>query len=298
LFDAFDVNLKYLIVKDTVFSSEITLNCQGILHEFPNPLIMGIINTTPDSFFADSRKNSKPEIITQVSSFIQAGASIIDIGGYSSRPGAKDISETEEIQRVLPAIEAIRTNFPNTLISIDTFRASVAKQAIHKGANIINDISGGQADPNIFNISSNYSAPYIMMHMKGTPLNMQKNTDYKHLIKDLILFFSNQIKLAKKSGVKDIIIDPGLGFSKTLNQNYEIIAKLDLFKTLEQPILIGASRKSMLYNLLNIKASESLNATSIINTISLLNGANILRLHDVKEAMEAQLITSKIKTSK
>jgi len=297
LFDAFDVNLKYLIVKDTVFSSEITLNCQGILHEFSNPLIMGIINTTPDSFFEDSRKNSTTEIIAQVSDFIQAGASIIDIGGYSSRPGAKDISEIEETQRVLPAIEAIRTKFPNSLISIDTFRASVAEQAIHKGANIINDISGGQANPNIFNISAKHCAPYIMMHMKGTPQNMQKNTSYKHLIKDLILFFSNQIRLAKKQGVKDIIIDPGLGFSKTLDQNYEIIAKLELFKALEQPILIGASRKSMLYNLLNISAPESLNATSIINTISLMNGANILRVHDVKEAIEAQLITSKIKAS-
>jgi len=285
-------------VKDTVFSSEITLNCQGILHEFSNPLIMGIINTTPDSFFADSRKNSTSEITTQVSDFIQAGASIIDIGGYSSRPGAKDISESEETQRVLPAIEAIRTKFPSILISIDTFRATVAEKAIQKGANIINDISGGQVDSNIFNVSAKHSAPYIMMHMKGTPQNMQKNTDYNHLMKDLISFFSNQIKLAKQSGVKDIIIDPGLGFSKTLDQNYEIIAKLDLFKTLEQPILIGASRKSMLYNLLNINASESLNATSIINTISLLNGASILRVHDVKEAMEAQLITSKIKASK
>lgn len=274
-----------------------TLNCQGILHEFSNPLIMGIINTTPDSFFEDSRKNSMTEITTQVTKFITEGVNIIDIGGYSSRPGAKDISEKEELQRVLPAIQAIRASFPDILISIDTFRANVAEKALLEGANIINDISGGQAEPNIFKISAKHNAPFIMMHMKGTPQIMQKNTDYNHLIKDLILFFSNQIKLARTHGVKDIIIDPGLGFSKTLDQNYEIIVKLELFKTLNHPILIGASRKSMLYNLLNINASESLNATSIINTISLLNGANILRVHDVKEAVEAKLITSKVNTS-
>lgn len=282
-------------MKDTVFSSEITLNCQGILHEFSNPLIMGIINTTPDSFFDHSRKNSTTEIIAQVSKFITEGVDIIDVGGYSSRPGAKDVSEAEELQRVLPAIKAIRIKFPAILISIDTFRATVAEKAILEGANIINDISGGQAEPNIFKISAKHNAPFIMMHMKGTPQNMQKKTDYKHLIKDIILFFSKQIKLAKAQGVNDIIIDPGLGFSKTLDQNYEIIAKLELFKTLEHPILIGASRKSMLYNLLDISASESLNATSVINAISLMNGANILRVHDIKEAVEAKLISSKVK---
>lgn len=258
---------------------------------------MGIINTTPDSFFDRSRKNSAVEIISQVSKFITEGVTIIDIGGYSSRPGAKHISEAEELQRVLPAIQAIRSEFPEVLISIDTFRANVADKALHEGANIINDISGGKADPNIFKISAKHKAPFIMMHMKGTPQNMQNNTDYTHLIKELISFFSTQVKLAKSLGVKDIIIDPGLGFSKTLDQNYEIIAKLDLFKALQLPILIGASRKSMLYKLLNCDASESLNATSIINTISLMNGANILRVHDVKEAVEAQIISSKIKTS-
>ena len=284
-------------MKDTIFSSELTLNCQGILHEFSNPLIMGIINTTPDSFFDRSRKNSTTEIITQVTKFITEGVDIIDIGGYSSRPGAKDISEEEELQRVLPAIQAIRVSFPDVLISIDTFRANVAEKALLEGANIINDISGGQAEPKIFKISAKHNAPFIMMHMKGTPQNMQKNTDYNHLIKDLIYFFSKQIKLAKAQGVKDIIIDPGLGFSKTLDQNYESIAKLKMFKTLNHPILIGASRKSMLYKLLKVNASESLNATSIINTISLLNGANILRVHDVKEAVETKLISSKVNTS-
>jgi len=281
-------------VKDTVFNSEITFNCQGILHEFSNPLIMGIINATPDSFFEESRKNSTAEILTQAATFITEGATIIDIGGYSSRPGSKHISESEELQRILPAIQSIRKQFPTVLISIDTFRAKIADQALIHGANIINDISGGQAEPEIFKISAKHNAPFIMMHMKGTPQNMQKNTDYSHLIKELILFFSNQIKLAKKHGVKDIIIDPGLGFSKTLDQNYDIIANLSLFKTLEHPILIGASRKSMLYKLLGITPNESLNATTAINTLSLLNGANILRVHNVKEAKEAQVIFSKV----
>lgn len=283
-------------MKDTVFSSEITLNCQGILHEFSNPLIMGIINTTPDSFFEDSRKNSSVEICTQASKFISEGATIIDVGGYSSRPGAKDISETEELERVLPSIKSIRAAHPNILISIDTFRAKVAEKAIQAGANIINDISGGQAEPSIFKVAATYNAPFIMMHMKGTPQNMQQNTDYTNLLTDLISFFSRQIKVAKKHGVKDIIIDPGLGFSKTLDQNYDIISNLELLSILEYPILIGASRKSMLYKLLNITPSESLNATSIINTISLLNGAQILRVHDVKEAIEAKQIVLKTKT--
>jgi len=281
-------------VKDTVFNSKIAFNCQGILHEFSNPLIMGIINTTPDSFFEDSCKNSTTEILNQVSLFINEGVDIIDIGGYSSRPGAKNISEIEEIKRTSSAIQLIREKFPNVLISIDTFRANVADKALLNGANIINDISGGQAEEAIFEVSSKHSAPFIMMHMRGTPQNMQNNTDYDNLMKVLIKFFSKQIKLAKKHGVKDIIIDPGLGFSKTLDQNYEIVAKLNLLKVLETPILIGASRKSMLYKLLNIDISESLNATTIINTFSLINGANLLRVHDVKEAVEIKKIYSKI----
>jgi len=280
-------------VKDTVFNSKITLNCQGILHEFYNPLIMGIINTTPDSFFKDSRQNSPSTILTQVKKFISEGADIIDIGGYSSRPGATAISEKEEIERTAPVIQLIKEKFPNILISIDTFRAKVADTALSNGANIINDISGGHAEPEIFNISAKHAAPYIMMHMRGTPQNMQTKTDYTNLMKDLILFFSTQIEIAQKKGVKDIIIDPGLGFSKSLDQNYEIISKLSLLKSLDKPILIGASRKSLLYKLLNTTASNSLNATTSINTIALLNGAKILRVHDVKEAIEARTIVTK-----
>lgn len=258
---------------------------------------MGIINTTPDSFFVSSRKNSTDSILRQTSQFINDGAKIIDIGGYSSRPGAENVSETEELERVLPAVKAIRDKHPSILISIDTFRLKVAEEALKIGANIINDISGGQHDSSIYKIAAKYSAPYIMMHMKGTPQNMQDHTEYKHLMKDLIHFFSDRINIAKKHGLNDIIIDPGLGFSKTLDQNYEIVSKLELLKILETPIMIGASRKSMLYKLLETNAENSLNATTAINTISLMQGANILRVHDVKEAVEVKIIVEKIKNS-
>ena len=257
---------------------------------------MGIINTTPDSFYEGSRKNSAQTILNKVTQFVNEGVDIIDIGGYSSRPGAKHITEEEEIERIATSIQTIRQKHTSILISIDTFRSNVAKVALENGANIINDISGGQADSKIFSIAAEFSAPYIMMHMRGTPQNMQNNTTYDSLVKDLLFYFSKQIKTAKKHGVKDIIIDPGLGFSKTLDQNYEIVSKIDLLKTLEVPVLIGASRKSMLYKLLDITANESLNATTIINTIALQNEANILRVHDVKEAVEARIISTKIKT--
>ncbi len=281
-------------MKDTIFNSNISLNCQGKLIEFNEPIIMGIINTTPDSFYKDSRIQSNKLILQQIDTFIKEGVDVIDIGGYSSRPGADDVDEQEEINRILPAITSIKKKFPNLLISIDTFRPQVAKIALENGANIINDISGGQYDDSIFKIAADFSAPYIMMHMRGTPKTMQSLTQYNHLIKDLIYFFSEQIQLAQKQGVKDIIIDPGLGFGKTLNQNYEIIKYLELFKVLEKPILIGASRKSMLYKLLNTTPENSLNATSVINTFALLNGANILRVHDVKEAVEVKKIINKI----
>lgn len=282
-------------MKDTIFNSEITLNCQGNLHEFQNLIIMGIINTTPDSFFEKSRQRNTDSILLQAELFISEGVDIIDVGGYSSRPGANHVSKEEEINRILPAIQSIRSKHSDVLISIDTFRTEVAEIALQNGANIINDISGGQNNLSIYKVAANYSAPYIMMHMRGTPQNMQSDTSYTHLIKDLICYFSKQVNLAKEQGLKDIIIDPGLGFSKTLDQNYEIVSELNLLNVLDLPILIGASRKSMLYSLLNNSASECLNATTIINTISVMNGANILRVHDVKEAVEIKKIVEKIK---
>ena len=281
---------NYLAVKDTIFKSNITLNCKGKLIEFDTPIIMGIVNTTPDSFYKGSRNKSIEDALEITKQFVKQEVDIIDVGGYSSRPGAQEINELEELNRVIPVIKAIKHHFPDLIISIDTFRPKVARLALIEDADIINDISGGQFDTSIFKVASEFSAPYIMMHMRGTPKNMQSKTQYKHLIKTLILFFSKQIKMAQNFGVKDIIVDPGLGFSKTLEQNYDIIKHLDLFNVLDKPILVGASRKSMLYKFLDITPDESLNATSIINTIALTNGAHILRVHDVREAMELKKI--------
>ena len=254
---------------------------------------MGILNATPDSFYESSRLN-EDTLLLKVQKMVDEKVDIIDIGGFSSRPGADFVTEEEELSRVLPTIQSIHKNFPSIMLSIDTFRAKVADQALSIGASIVNDISGGCEESSILDIASKHQAPFIMMHMRGTATNMMKNTNYSNLISDLGLYFSTQIALAKKAGVKDIIIDPGLGFSKTLDQNYEVIKQLSQLKELGFPILIGASRKSMLNKLLGISAKEALNATSVINTIACLNGASILRVHDVKEAKEAIAIVKKI----
>lgn len=248
---------------------------------------MGILNATPDSFYEKSRMGSVEAALEQAKKMISEGAEILDIGGYSSRPGAKEVSEEEEINRVIPVITAVKTNFKNTLISIDTFRSTVAEKAILAGADMVNDISGGQADPAIFEITAKYQCPYIMMHMRGTPQNMMQKTNYNDLIPDLIYYFSEQIEKAQKAGLKDIIIDPGFGFSKTVEQNFAVLNRMELFRVLEKSILIGVSRKSMIYKSLEITAEESLNGTTVLNTIALEKGAQILRVHDVKEASEA-----------
>ncbi len=280
-------------MKDTIFSPNFSLNFKGNLRVFEHPIVMGILNATPDSFYESSRLN-EDTLLLKVQKMVDEKVDIIDIGGFSSRPGADFVTEEEELSRVLPTIQSIHKNFPSIMLSIDTFRAKVADQALSKGASIVNDISGGREESSILDIASKHQAPFIMMHMRGTATNMMKNTNYSNLISDLGLYFSTQIALAKKAGVKDIIIDPGLGFSKTLDQNYEVIKQLSQLKELGFPILIGASRKSMLNKLLGISAKEALNATSVINTIACLNGASILRVHDVKEAKEAIAIVKKI----
>ena len=274
-------------MKDTLFSSQFRLNAKGILHEFSKPIVMGILNATPDSFYAASKIKETALGIKKAKQMIAEGAGILDIGGYSSRPGATEVSESEEIERVTALIEGIRTEFPSVLISIDTFRANVANAAILAGANIVNDISGGTIDPEILDVAAMYKCPYIMMHLRGTPQTMMQNTEYDNLIKEVVYFFSNQIEKAKKAGITDIIIDPGFGFSKTVSQNYELLGKLDVLKLLDKPILAGFSRKSMIYKSLQITANESLNGTTVLNTIALNKGASILRVHDVKEACEA-----------
>lgn len=247
---------------------------------------MGILNLTPDSFYASSRHSNNEGLIEQTGKMIAAGADILDIGGYSSRPGATDVNESEEIDRVIPAITSIHQKYPEALISIDTFRSKVAEQAISAGASMINDISGGQQDERIFEVAAKAGVPYILMHMRGNPQNMNENTQYDNLTLDINRYFSQRISIAKSKGVKDIIIDPGFGFSKTIDQNHLLLQELDQLHLLGKPILVGISRKSMITKKLGISAAESLNGTTALNTIAIMKGASILRVHDVAEAKQ------------
>ena len=271
-----------------------TINVKGNLIDLSHPIIMGILNITPDSFYDGGFYNSEKKIIAQVKKMINDGASIIDIGGYSSRPGAEDISVESELSRVLTVIKAIRHKFPETLISIDTFRSEVAKKAVKAGADIINDISGGSLDKKMFNTVSELNVPYIIMHMKGNPRNMIKKTKYEDVLKEIIRYFSKKIHLATKAGIKDIIIDPGFGFAKNVEQNFNILNNLDYLKYLDKPILIGVSRKSMIYKTLEVTPKDALNGSTVLHTISLLKGAKIIRTHDVKEANEAIKLVSQL----
>ncbi len=248
---------------------------------------MGILNLTPDSFYDGGKYNSDKTILQQVEKMLTEGATFIDIGAYSSRPRATHISEEEELKRLLPILKIIVKQFPDALISIDTFRNKVAKESIAIGAAIINDISAGTLDKKMLQTIAQLQVPYIIMHMKGNPKTMQNKLEYDDLIKEIYFYFSKKISDLRALGVNDIIVDPGFGFSKTLNQNYELLQNLDFFQNLDVPVLSGTSRKSMLYKLLETTPDQSLNASTVANTISLLNGANILRVHDVKEAVEA-----------
>ena len=271
-----------------------TINVKGKLIDLSHPIIMGILNITPDSFYDGGFYNSEKKIIAQVKKMINDGASIIDIGGYSSRPGAEDISVETELSRVLTVIKAIKHKFPETLISIDTFRSEVAKKAVKAGADIINDISGGSLDKKMFNTVSELNVPYIIMHMKGNPRNMIKKTKYEDVLKEIIRYFSKKIHLATKAGIKDIIIDPGFGFAKNVEQNFNILNNLDYLKYLDKPILIGVSRKSMIYKTLEVTPKDALNGSTVLHTISLLKGAKIIRTHDVKEANGAIKLVSQL----
>jgi dihydropteroate synthase len=263
-----------------------TINCKGELIDLSSPKVMGIINATPNSFYAESRKTSEKDILKQVEKMLEDGADFIDVGGYSTPPGAPKVDETEELNRVLPAIENILKQFPETLISVDTFRANVAEKSIEAGAAIINDISAGNLDPEMMKTVAKYQVPYIMMHMRGTPQTMKDLNQYDDLLQDILFYFSEKISEARALGINDLIVDPGFGFAKNIAQNFELLSKMELFKTLELPILAGLSRKSLIYKTLNTSAQEALNGTTFLNTIALSKGANILRVHDVKEAVE------------
>jgi dihydropteroate synthase len=274
-----------------------TINCKGNLIDLSSPKVMGILNITPDSFYDGGKYKNELEILTQTEKMLHEGATFIDVGAYSSRPGAAHISEKEELSRILPVIDLLVKYFPEIILSVDTFRSEIAQKTIKNGAAIINDISGGKMDENMFQTVADLQVPYILMHMLGTPQNMQQNPVYEDVTKDIITFFSKQIYKLHQLKVNDIIIDVGFGFGKTVKDNYALLSNLSLFKQLDVPILTGISRKSMLYKPLEITAKEALNATTVANTIALLNGASILRVHDVKEAVEAIKIVKLLKES-
>lgn len=280
--------------KSTFFYEKHTLNCQGKIIDLTYPVVMGILNVTPDSFYDGGRYVNKRAIIEQVKKMLEEGACIIDVGGYSTRPGSENVKEREELRRLIPAIKIICQEFPEAVISADTFRSNVARQAIDSGASIINDISGGMMDKDMFKTVAQLNVPYVLMHILGTPQNMQNQPKYRDVVNEIILYFSRKVKELKSLGVNNIIIDPGFGFGKTLEHNYEILSKLSQFKIFELPLLAGLSRKSMIGKVLGVAPDKTLNGTVVANTIALMNGAKILRVHDVKEAVEAVNIVNRL----
>jgi dihydropteroate synthase len=282
--------------KNTFFCLKSTLNCGGKLINLDKPIVMGILNITGDSFYDAGKYLKLPEVLSRIEKMLIEGVSIIDIGAVSTRPGAKEILEKEEMQKFQEFLPTIIREFPETIFSIDTYRSNVAKYVIENGAHIINDISAGDFDNKMFETIAELKVPYIMMHIKGTPQNMQQNPTYANLMGEMISYFQEKILKLKSLGVKDIIIDPGIGFGKTLDHNYKILSKLEMLKIFELPILIGVSRKSLIYKLLGGTPVDALNGTTVLNTVSLLKGASLLRVHDVKEAVEAINIFSKLET--
>ncbi len=274
------------MIKDSLFSRNFSLNIKGKLVELNSPQIMGILNATPDSFYKNSRATTEIQILSNAEKMLKAGAAFLDIGGFSTRPNASSVSEKEELKRVIPFIQKLSQAFPEAYISIDTFRSQVAKEAINAGASIINDVSGGQADKAMFETVAKLKVPYILMHMRGTPTKMMANTSYENILLEVTQYFIEKVSQLKKLGHSDIIIDPGFGFSKNLEQNYELLNGLKYLHSVGFPVLIGVSRKSMIYNLLKTTPEKALNGTNILNFALLERGAKILRVHDVKEAQE------------
>ena len=267
-------------------NKNLSLNCKGQLIDLSTPKVMGILNITPDSFYDGGQFKDSKSILVQTEKLISEGATFVDVGAYSSRPGANFVSENEELHRIIPVAELILKHFPKTLISIDSFRANVIRECVNAGAVISNDISAGHLDDQMMKTIGELGIPYIMMHMRGTPQTMQNLTHYDHLITEIFSYFSERVQLAKQHKIMDVVIDPGFGFAKTLSQNYELLGKLEFFQNLNCPILCGVSRKSMIYKTLNCLPKEALNGTTALNMVALMNGTNILRVHDVKEALE------------
>ena len=271
-----------------------TLNCKGKLFLIDKPVVMGIINTAPDSFYEGSRYLSRDKIVERAEKMIAEHVDIIDIGGQSTRPGSKPISQDEELKRVIEGIDGIYRNFPAVLISIDTYYSRIAKEAVRAGASIVNDISGGTIDKEMLSVIAELNVPYIAMHMKGTPETMQQHATYGNVTSEVIDFFIQKKSECTRAGIHDLIIDPGFGFAKTRDHNFQLLRDLGIFKIIGSPILVGVSRKSSIYKTLGVSAEEALNGTTVLNTIALMNGANILRVHDVKEAKQAVTLCSLI----
>lgn len=273
-------------MRDTIFYSKKTLKLKGKIVDLTHPIVMGILNITPDSFYDGGKYHSQTQILRHVEKMLSEGATIIDIGGYSSRPQAEDIAEKEERKRILFAIHTILKAFPDTLISVDTFRAAIAETAILEGACLINDISGGAIDEKMFETIAHLQVPYILTHTRGTPQTMADLTDYENIVADLFTYFHQKVAALRKLGVEDIIVDLGFGFAKTREQNFLLLKKLAIFRLLNLPLLVGISRKSMIWKTLAITPDEALNGTTALHALALANGASILRVHDVKEAMQ------------
>jgi dihydropteroate synthase len=286
------------VVKDTFFQKKATINAGGKLIDLTIPKVMGIINITPDSFYAESRKIDVRDVLKQAEKMLADGATFLDLGAYSSRPGAKDISIQEETDRLLPAVEAIAAAFPDAVISVDTFRAGIAEAAVQAGAHMINDISGGELDPDMFATVARLQVPYILMHMKGTPQTMNQLAKYNDVFNEVFDYFVKKIYQLKQLGVHDIILDPGFGFAKKAEHSYALMNRMEEFDVLQLPILAGISRKRMIYGLLETTAADALNGTTVLNTVALMKGASILRVHDVKEAVEAASIFNALQSRK
>ncbi len=275
-----------MLLQDNRKLTMFTLNCKGRLLIINEPIVMGIINTTPDSFYSNSRKSSVDEALRTTEQMLKDGAVIVDIGGQSTRPGSEQINSDEELTRILPTIEAVHQHFPEAFISVDTYHSNIAKHAVECGADIVNDISGGWMDDQMLNTVASLHVPFICMHIKGDVSTMHDKTVYENVTREVLDFFIERTAQCKLAGIHDVIIDPGFGFSKTIDNNYHLLKELQAFSILQKPLLLGISRKSMIWKRLHITPDEALNGTTVLHTIGLLNGATILRAHDVKEAVE------------
>lgn len=275
-----------------------TINLNGLVLNLAQPVVMGILNVTPDSFFDGGKYRTEKKVISRAEEILEQGGTVIDIGALSTQPGSEAISTKEEIDRLLPAVKAVKKRFPEAFVSIDTYRSWVALKVIEDcGPCMVNDVSGGNFDAHMFDTIGKLGVPYVLMHMQGTPLKMQENPEYDDIIREISLFFTDRVKKLAKAGVNDVIIDPGFGFGKNLEHNYELLNRLDSFKVFQLPLMVGVSRKSMIHKLLGSNPGEALNGTSVVNTLALMGGADILRVHDVREAVEAIQIMNMVRST-